>query len=368
MANNKNIAKLQKGNVRIENLVKKFGDTVAVNDVSLDIQHGEFLTLLGPSGSGKTTVLMMIAGFQVPTEGMIYIGDEPIITKPPNKRNIGMVFQHYALFPHKTIFENIAFPLKMRKTSKKEIAERVHDALSLVKLPDYWNRYPKQLSGGQQQRIALARALVFNPAVLLMDEPLGALDKKLRDHMQIEIKNLVEKLNITVIYVTHDQQEALTMSDRIAVLNQGRLEQIGPPEHIYENPANWFVADFIGESNLLEGIVNVIGEDTCSIGLSKGLEFKAFRTEGISLNEKVKFTIRPEKIFFASGKEEFVNICEGIIDEIIYVGNIAKYRLKLTNGDYSLTLNQPTHSRMNKYEKADKVKIYWYPEDAKIVS
>jgi len=355
-----------RGSVRIEHLIKKFGDNVVVNDVSLEIEHGEFLTLLGPSGSGKTTILMMIAGFQIPTTGMIYIGGEPVVTKPPNKRNIGMVFQHYALFPHKTVFENIAFPLKMRKANRKEIAERVYEALSVVKLQDFWNRYPKQLSGGQQQRIALARSLIFNPAVLLMDEPLGALDKKLRDHMQIEIKNLVRKLNITVIYVTHDQQEALTMSDRIAVLNQGKIEQIGIPEYLYENPINGFVADFIGESNLIEGVVMNIEENKCIIEIADALDLTVLLHEGISVNDRVKVAVRPEKLFLVEEGKESENIFEGTIEEIIYIGNITKYRVNLSCGQ-SFNINQQTFSRMNRYSRGDRVFVHCFPEDVKIV-
>lgn len=365
MDTSKNSA-IQRGSVRIEHLIKVFGDSAAVNDVSLEIEHGEFLTLLGPSGSGKTTILMMIAGFQIPTNGMIYIGGEPVVTKPPNKRNIGMVFQHYALFPHKTVFENIAFPLKMRTANRKEIAERVYEALSVVKLQNFWNRYPKQLSGGQQQRIALARSLVFNPAVLLMDEPLGALDKKLRDHMQIEIKNLVRKLNITVVYVTHDQQEALTMSDRIAVLNQGKIEQIGSPEDVYENPTNVFVADFIGESNIMEGVVTNIAENKVIIEVADALDLTVLLRERISVNDRVKVGVRPEKLLLVKEGKGGENIFEGTVEEIIYIGNITKYRVKLS-GSHSLNINQQTSSRINRYSRGDRVFVHCFPEDVKIL-
>ena len=231
------------------------GPVVAVDSVSLDIAPGEFLTLLGPSGSGKTTTLMMLAGFEIPSDGEIYVDDTAIAAIPPYKRNIGMVFQNYALFPHMTVGENIAFPLKMRGLSKSEIARMSKEALELVKLPGYEGRYPRQLSGGQQQRIAVARALVFNPRVLLMDEPLGALDKQLRESLQLEIKSLHDQLGVTIVYVTHDQQEALVMSDRIAVMNNGRIEQIGSPVALYDQPQSRFVASFIGESNFLSGRV-----------------------------------------------------------------------------------------------------------------
>ena len=229
---------------------------VAVDGVSLDIAPGEFVTLLGPSGSGKTTTLMMLAGFEIPTAGEIYVDEDPIASVPPYRRNIGMVFQNYALFPHMTVGENIAFPLQMRKMSRAEITRQTTAVLALVGLPGYEGRYPRQLSGGQQQRVAVARALVFNPRVLLMDEPLGALDKQLREHLQLEIKALHDQLGVTIIYVTHDQEEALVMSDRIAVMNDGRIEQCGLPTELYDEPSTRFVATFIGESNFIDGVVD----------------------------------------------------------------------------------------------------------------
>lgn len=364
---NSTLSKIKKGNLRIENLVKKFGDTVAVDDVSLEVEHGEFFTLLGPSGSGKTTILMMIAGFQIPSKGMVYIADEPVLTKPPHKRGIGIVFQNYALFPHKTVFANIAYPLKMRKINKKEIKGKVNAILELVQLPGFGNRYPKQLSGGQQQRVAMGRALVFDPAVLLMDEPLGALDKKLRDHMQIELKDLVSKLNITVIYVTHDQQEALTMSDKIAVLNYGKIEQFGTPDSIYENPANYFIADFIGESNLIEGTIDKFDGEMWTIIADKDLEFQVKTLKEIPPNRHVRCAIRPEKIFFAKKGENFVNSCECVIEEIIYIGDIFKYIVRLANQENHITINQQIRSGVTKYRKGDRVRVGWYSEDVKIV-
>src|SRR5262252_3250474 len=241
--------------VRLEGLVKTFGATRAVDGVTLTAQAGEFLTLLGPSGSGKTTTLSCVAGFAVPTEGEVFIGGTPVTFEPPFKRNVGMVFQNYALFPHMTVAENLAFPLRMRKRPAVEIRERVAGALALVQLEGLGGRAPRQLSGGQQQRVALARALVFEPPVLLMDEPLGALDRKLRIEMQLELKHLHARLGVTVIYVTHDQEEALTLSDHIAVMNRGRIEQVGTPLDLYENPRTRFVAEFIGESNVVEGTV-----------------------------------------------------------------------------------------------------------------
>ena len=235
-----------KEGVRLEGVCKQFDNFIAVNDIDLEAEHGEFLTLLGPSGSGKTTTLRIISGLEFPTQGQVYVNGVSVSNQPAYKRDLGMVFQNYALFPHLTIFENIAFPLKMRKHSKTEVQKKVENALKTVKLKDLGYRYPKQLSGGQQQRIALARALVYEPSVLLMDEPLGALDKKLREEMQLEVKQIQEQFNITTIYVTHDQSEALTMSDRIALMNEGKIEQIGTPSEIYEKPSSKFVADFIG--------------------------------------------------------------------------------------------------------------------------
>jgi putative spermidine/putrescine transport system ATP-binding protein len=232
--------------VCFEHIEKSFdGETLVIKDLNLEISQGEFLTLLGPSGSGKTTMLMMLAGFEIPTHGEIYLDDQPIGNIPPHKRNIGMVFQNYALFPHMTVSENLAYPLQVRKQSKSEIKERVTNVLEMVELGGFGGRFPAQLSGGQQQRIALARALVFEPQLVLMDEPLGALDKNLREQMQYEIKHLHESLNVTVVYVTHDQSEALTMSNRIAVFNDGIIQQLSTPDVLYEKPENAFVAQFI---------------------------------------------------------------------------------------------------------------------------
>ncbi len=233
--------------VRLDDLIKTYGTFAAVDDISVTIARGEFFTILGPSGSGKTTTMMMVAGFTYPTSGSIRIADRNVADLPPQKRDLGMVFQNYAVFPHLSVFENVAFPLRVRKVPKAEIVRAVNEILDLVKLREYSARMPRQLSGGQQQRVALARALVFRPSVLLMDEPLGALDKKLRDHMQTEIRRIHRQLGVTVIYVTHDQGEALTMSDRIAIMNQGRIEQIGTPADLYDRPDTRFVADFLGD-------------------------------------------------------------------------------------------------------------------------
>ena len=257
--------------VRFAGIQKTYdGEHLVVKNLDLDIRKGEFVTLLGPSGSGKTTTLMMLAGFEVPTHGEIYLAGRPIKNMPPHKRDIGMVFQNYALFPHLTIEENVAFPLSVRKINKAEAQERVRTALRMIKLENLAHRRPGQLSGGQQQRVALARALVFNPQLVLMDEPLGALDKRLREQMQLEIKQLHETMGITVVYVTHDQSEALTMSDRIAVFNDGIVQQIDKPNALYEHPVNSFVANFIGENNVLAGTVENIEQGYCRVALAAG--------------------------------------------------------------------------------------------------
>ena len=242
--------------VAIRALCKSFGPVKAVDSVDLDVAAGEFVALLGPSGSGKTTILMSIAGFETPDSGRIQIGGRDVTGVPPNKRDIGMVFQRYALFPHMTVAENIAFPLKMRDVNRRAAAAQVESALAMVRLEGYGGRRISQLSGGQQQRVALARALVYNPALLLMDEPLGALDKNLREEMQLEIKRLQKKLGTTVVYVTHDQSEALTMADRIAVMNEGRIQQYAPPKDVYDRPTNAFVAGFVGETNFVAGVIS----------------------------------------------------------------------------------------------------------------
>lgn len=309
----------QASNIHIEDLTKQFGSVTAVNNISLDIRKGEFITLLGPSGSGKTTTLMMIAGFVFPSSGDIRMGDESIISTPAHKRNIGIVFQNYSLFPHMTAYENIAFPLKMRKLDSRIVREKVMSILDLVELSELENRYPKQLSGGQQQRVALARALVFSPPILLMDEPLGALDKKLREGMQLEIKRIQEKFQITTVYVTHDQSEALTMSDRIAVMNNGRIEQIGTPEELYENPKSRFVAGFIGKSNFLVGRIS--GEDEQSFHLTSedGVSFNISKKKNIKVGDSITAAIRPEKLIFIEGEEELKgwNVIHGVVEEFI---------------------------------------------------
>src|SRR6266850_3654289 len=284
--------------VRFTGIQKTYdGEHLVVKNLDLDIRKGEFVTLLGPSGSGKTTTLMMLAGFEVPTHGEIYLADRPIKNMPPHKRDIGMVFQNYALFPHLTIEENVAFPLSVRKINKAEAQARVRTALRMIKLENLAHRRPGQLSGGQQQRVALARALVFNPQLVLMDEPLGALDKRLREQMQLEIKQLHDTMGITVVYVTHDQTEALTMSDRIAVFNEGVVEQLSTPDELYERPQNSFVAQFIGENNKLRGIVqDVDSNGSCVVRLTSGELVSASAVKVSRKGDRTLLSLRPERV------------------------------------------------------------------------
>ena len=353
--------------VQLRSLSKQFGDVVAVDRVSLQIEPGEFITLLGPSGSGKTTTLMMIAGFEIPDGGEILIDEEPVMFKPAYRRGIGMVFQHYSLFPHMTVERNIGFPLRMRKIDKEEIRKRTSRVLELVKLSGYERRFPKQLSGGQQQRIALARALIFNPRVLLMDEPLGALDKKLREHMQLEIKQISQSLNITVIYVTHDQSEALTMLDRIAVMNQGRIEQIGSPEEVYDNPVNYFVADFIGESNFIKGTVEELGPSRYSFRSEGGVVFACSSQRKIPSDGERYLAVRPEKISIVEGGQSFSNKCEVVIEETIYLGNITAYRARLPSGGVELMIKQQNKDITRPIRRGETVRIGWNEKDNCIV-
>ena len=304
----------------------------------------------------------MIAGFEIPTSGDILLEKEDITTVAPNRRGIGMVFQNYALFPHMTVYENIAFPLKMRKVASDNIRTRTAEALELVKLPGFETRYPNQLSGGQQQRIALARALVFQPKILLMDEPLGALDKKLRDHMRLEIKHLQESLNITVIYVTHDQEEALTMSDRIAIMNYGCIVQLDTPVELYESPINLFVADFIGESNFMQGRVAETNGDSAAIETEEGLKFWVRRPIRMEAGEEISVAVRPEKIqVLASeqdGPEEIVNRFSGRIEEIVYLGEAKIYRVNLAP---NIVIDAKVQSGpgAQKYEVGDQIVVGW---------
>ena len=317
--------------VRFVNVKKSYDNkNLVVKNFNLDIRKGEFVTLLGPSGSGKTTCLMMLAGFEDVTSGAIEIAEQSVQDIAPYHRNIGMVFQHYALFPHMTIAENLAYPLKVRKKSSSDINTAVAGALELVELQQFGKRYPGQLSGGQKQRVALARALIFEPSIVLMDEPLGALDKNLREQMQFEIKRLHEELGFTAIYVTHDQTEALTMSDRIAVFNDGVVQQCAAPDILYERPANSFVADFIGENNHISGLVKTIEDGVATIELADGSTVMADSTLNCPVvGEPCALTIRPEKLFIASAERTLENSIVAKFITQLYVGDSIRYFFKL---------------------------------------
>jgi len=345
--------------VRLEGTRKTYGPVVAVDRVTLTVRAGEFLTLLGPSGSGKTTTLACIAGFSIPTEGEIYIDDREVTLEPPFKRNVGMVFQNYALFPHMTVAENLAFPLRMRRLSRRAIDERVEWGLKLVQLEGLGGRYPKQLSGGQQQRVALARALVFEPPVLLLDEPLGALDKKLRGEMQIELKHLHARLGVTIIYVTHDQEEALTMSDRIAVMNRGRIEQLGTPAELYESPLTRFVAEFIGESNFFEGAVVAAEDGTLALATASGLRLPIPSSQA-DVGDKVAVFLRPEKILIGPERGEGV---AGEVAEVIYLGETTRYVVRAGSGDL-FTVKRQNLTPADLFKVGTRVVLRWDPDVA----
>ena len=314
--------------VRIVDLVKDFGSVRAVDHVSLDVQPGEFLALLGPSGSGKTTILMTVAGFERPSAGEIHVGDRRIDDVPPHRRNVGMVFQRYALFPHLDVSDNVAFPLEMRGVPKKQRARKVAEALRLVQLEGYGARKPSQLSGGQQQRVALARALVYGPPVLLMDEPLGALDRKLREQLQLELRAVQRQVGATVIYVTHDQGEALSMADRIGVVNEGRIQQLGSPRDLYDRPANAFVANFIGETNLLDGAVLTAGQ-SCVVRLRAGHEVRVDleTPEDLTAGELVRLAVRPERVRLQDHAKP--GTIPGRIEQATYMGDTVVYGITL---------------------------------------
>ncbi|MGZ5725476.1 MAG: ABC transporter ATP-binding protein [Caldimonas sp.] len=339
---------------------KRYDSLVAVDDLDLALEAGEFLTLLGPSGSGKTTTLMMVAGLQQPDAGSITLNGVSVANLPPYRRDIGMVFQNYALFPHMTVRRNVAFPLEMRGTPAAEIARLVDEALALVKLPDHGGRLPKQLSGGQQQRVALARAMVYRPALLLMDEPLGALDRKLREQLQLEIKRVHRERGISVLYVTHDQEEALTMSDRIAVFNKGRIEQIGTPEELYDRPATRFVASFIGDTNLVEGRVLGVAGGICEIQTAAGRIAALARTP-IEAGAAVFVAVRPERVVLATAQTAGAGL-EGIIVEQVFLGTSRKYVVRLADGTEIVVLRPISDPPFD--QAAPAVRLSWAPEKA----
>ncbi len=348
--------------VRLDRLQKAYEGTLVVEDLSLSVEAGAFLTLLGPSGSGKTTTLMMIAGFVPNSGGEIYIDERPVGRVPPERRELGMVFQSYALFPHMTVGENIGFPLRMRRRPRAEIGRKVAAALEMVKLPGYEERMPRQLSGGQQQRVALARAIVFEPRVLLMDEPLGSLDKKLREHMQAEIKRIQKELDMTVIYVTHDQQEALSMSDQIAVMHNGRIQQVGPPAELYDEPVSTFVADFVGESNFVSGTATAIENDgTVEVRHQSGRIFRAHGHAAVTPGMPVVASIRPERLVLVSAADpgNGFNLWTGRIGEIVFLGDAVRYRILF--GEVALTVKTQDREIGAQARIGDEIGVRWRP-------
>ncbi len=348
--------------VGIRGITKRFGDVVAVDAIDLSIHDGEFFALLGPSGCGKTTTLRMIAGLDFPTEGSLTIFGQEVGTLPPNKRPVNTVFQNYALFPHMNVLENVGFGLKMQKVNKTEIVRRSSEALELVQMGAMASRQPNQLSGGQQQRVALARALVNRPKVLLLDEPLGALDLKLRQEMQTELKSLQRELGITFVFVTHDQEEALTMSDRIGIMKDGNLLQVGSPEEIYEAPANRFVADFIGQTNLLEGTV----ESSDTVCLANGARLSVRSTEPVG--SAVAVSLRPERALLHDRDDvpDGRSSLDGVVQTVTYLGNAVVYRIAL---DW-MTLDVRAENRpsMKRYSVTDEISVSWLPQAVAVVA
>src|SRR5262245_35852430 len=353
------------GRLTLSRLTKRYPGTTAVDAIDLEVGEGEFLTLLGPSGSGKTTTLMMVAGFTPPSEGEIAIDDRPITGMAPERRNIGVVFQNYALFPHMTVFDNVAFPLRMRREARGVIRTRVEGALDMVHLAGLGDRLPRQLSGGQQQRVALARALVFDPGLLLMDEPLGALDRNLREQMKLEIKRIHRDVGVTVLYVTHDQEEALTMSDRVALMNRGRIAQVGLAEDLYERPTSRFVAEFIGESNLLEGRIEtaddgpVFVHEQARLGVSGG-------ASGLRPGQACTLMVRPEKIALGPAEAGPRDGVPGTVEAVVYVGEFTRYQVRVAPTVVLGVKAANTHA-VFRAKPGDSVRLRWAPSDAYLV-
>lgn len=349
--------------VRFDSVQKSYdGEELVVKDLNLDIARGEFLTMLGPSGSGKTTCLMMLAGFETATHGSILLDGTPIDNLPPHKRGIGMVFQNYALFPHMTVAENLAFPLEVRKLRRDLIEERVARVLDMVEMGGFDARRPAQLSGGQQQRIAVARALVFEPRLVLMDEPLGALDKQLREQMQYEIKRIHDNLGVTVVYVTHDQSEALTMSDRIAVFNEGIIQQLATPQDLYERPESAFVAQFIGENNRLYGTVLELEGDDCTIRLDSGAIVHALRVNVKDVGAASTLSLRPERVSIDPEPGSVPNVFDAIVEELIYLGDHIRTRVSVC-GSRDFIVKVPNAQGHAVLQRGRQVRIGWLRED-----
>ena len=358
--------------VRLENVSKVFKETVAVDDLSLTVEEGEFFSLLGPSGCGKTTTLRMIGGFEVPTGGSIYLGTEDVASLPAYKRNVNTVFQSYALFPHLNVLENVAYGLKRKKVPGDETRRRVHDILELVDLGGFGDRRSTQLSGGQQQRVALARALVNRPGVLLLDEPLGALDLKLRKQMQLELKRIQAEVGITFIYVTHDQEEAMTMSNRIGVMNAGKLEQVGVPQEVYELPATKFVAGFLGASNLLEGTVESVNGAVAKVRLAAGSTIVIPGDRLPKDRSSLQIGVRPEKLHIREAgdirTDQGVNVIDATVMISTYTGVSTAYECRTSDGSKVVVYVQNLGSAVQPVGAGERVRLTWDPEHTFAVS
>jgi len=361
--------------VECENVTKKYGDFVAVRDLNLKIRKGEFFSMLGPSGCGKTTTLRMVAGFDQPTEGEIYLANTPVAGVPPYKRPVNTVFQSYALFPHLSVWENVAFGLKRKGVEKKEIEQRVGEAIAMVEMGSMKDRKPVQLSGGQQQRVALARALVNRPTVLLLDEPLGALDAKLRKAMQLELKKLQSEVGITFIYVTHDQEEALTMSDRLAVMSQGLVEQVGTPTEIYEDPQSAFVANFIGVSNIYLSDVIRVDNGVAECRTDKGLGvLVSIRGKEVKAGDKVGVVVRPEKFAIAPAEaadqiSDRENVYDGVIKAVVYIGSVTQFIVDIEGKHLAQVLYQNLcHTESEDWAQEQKVKVACWKDSASLIT
>lgn len=352
--------------VELRSVSKAYGPITALSEVNVEIAQGEFLTLLGPSGSGKTTLLNIVSGMIAPSSGSIHIAGRDVTALPPRARDLGMVFQNYALMPHMTVFENVAFPLHIRGLGREEIDKRVMGVLDIVQLGHLAKRKPKELSGGQQQRVSIARCLVYEPALILMDEPLGALDKKLREQLQLEIKKIHVELGVTTLYVTHDQEEALVLSDRICVMNHGQVEQIGSSTELYFKPKTEFVAEFLGESNLIEArITSVNGQHIAALG-DNDLTLFAQRSNNATPDKVAKFLVRPESVSVSKDVTPKMNNIEGVITERIFSGESSRYFVRCGTG-LTLISKRYNQADVRPFEKGDTVFVSWDPADCCLI-
>jgi putative spermidine/putrescine transport system ATP-binding protein len=352
------------GYLQLHGVTKRYGAQIACQSIDLAVGKEEFLTILGPSGSGKTTLLMMIAGFTLPDEGRVHLDGSDITRMPSHRRDIGVVFQSYALFPHLTVRENLAYPLRVRRAPRAVIHERIRWALDLMRLDDLEERYPSQLSGGQQQRVAVARAMIFQPRLMLMDEPLGALDKKLRDYMQVELKALQRKVRTAVVYVTHDQNEALAMSDRIAVMNRGRIEQFDSPRTIYQQPKSRFVAEFLGDAVLLPARVLRINAEIADMALACGSELSAPVHGRLEPGQVVTLMIRPETIVLGGAGCE--NRLGGLVEEVVFLGDYTRCKLEISAG-VQVHIKHPSHHPSDAIRIGNRIEIGWRTHDTRIL-